>query len=110
MLTLNKFYNFVEKLKQNNSRNYKISVLNEYKDDEDIKYYLNFLFNPYITTGISDKKLSKYASIIENTPDRLGIGINIKTNLNNLTSRFLNQQDLHTFVLVVYKNSLDYFL
>ena len=59
MITLTKFRIFVDKLNKDNSRKYKMSVLEEYKDDEVIKYYLNFVFNSYITTGISDKKLSK---------------------------------------------------
>ena len=36
------------------------------KDDEDIKYLLDFIYNPYITTGISDKKLGKV--IDKNSP------------------------------------------
>ena len=59
MQSLLKFKAFVEELKADNSRNYKISVLQKYKDDEDVKYYLDFLFNPYIVTGISDKKLNR---------------------------------------------------
>ena len=55
MKTLFKFKHFIEELNQDNSRNYKTAVLEKYKDDEDIKYYLNFVFNPFIT-GISDKK------------------------------------------------------
>ena len=50
---------FVDELSAENGRNYKISVLEKYKDDEDIKYLLDFLYNPYIVTGISDKKLNK---------------------------------------------------
>lgn len=74
METLYKFKSFADELALDNSRNYKIGVLEKYKDDEDIKYYLNFIFNPFITTGISDKKLSRsfevdyttyFSSIIE---------------------------------------------
>jgi len=59
MKTLYKFKKFVDELNKNNSRNYKISVLEKYRDDMDIKYYLNFIFNPFIITGISDKKLAR---------------------------------------------------
>lgn len=59
MKTLYKFKKFVDEILADNSRNYKISVLEKYKDDEDIKYYLDFIFNPFITTGISDKKLNR---------------------------------------------------
>lgn len=56
---LAKFKQFVDEINAENGRNYKISVLEKYKDDEDIKYLLNFVYNPYITTGISDKKYNK---------------------------------------------------
>jgi len=59
METLIKFKQFVDEITAEAGRNYKISVLEKYKDDEDIKYLLDFIFNPYITTGISDKKLNR---------------------------------------------------
>ena len=54
-----KFKQFVDEITAENGRNYKISVLEKYKNDEDIKYLLDFIYNPYITTGISDKKVNK---------------------------------------------------
>lgn len=60
MKSLYNFNKFIEELSSNNSRNYKISVLEKYKDDEDIKYYLDFLFNPFITTGISKKSYQRF--------------------------------------------------
>lgn len=59
MESLKEFKNFVDELNLSNSRNYKLDILNKYKDNDNIKYYLNFLYNTYITTGISDKKLNK---------------------------------------------------
>lgn len=56
---LAKFKQFVDEITAEAGRNYKISVLEKYKDDEDIKYLLDFIYNPYITTGISNKKLNK---------------------------------------------------
>lgn len=56
---LAKFKKFVDQINAENGRNYKISILEKYKDDEDIKYLLNFVYSPYVITGISDKKLSK---------------------------------------------------
>lgn len=56
---LAKFKQFVDEINAENGRNYKISILEKYKDDEDIKYLLNFVYSPYVITGISDKKLSK---------------------------------------------------
>lgn len=62
MQTLINFKNFIDELQMSNSRNYKLDILRKYRDDEDVKYYLNFLYNPYIVTGISDKKLYKDVS------------------------------------------------
>ena len=59
-----KFQQFVNEILADNSRLAKIAVLEKYKDDEDIKYLLNFVYNPYIITGISDKKLNKQLSQI----------------------------------------------
>lgn len=50
---------FIDKITSTNSRNEKEEILKEYKEDEDIKYYLNFIYNPYIVTGISTKKLER---------------------------------------------------
>ncbi len=65
MKTIKKFNDFINKINKSNSRNYKLNILEEYKNDEDIKYYLEFIFNPYITSGISDKKINKF-KIIKN--------------------------------------------
>lgn len=54
-----KFKQFVDEILAEAGRNYKISVLEKYKEDEDIKYLLDFIYNPYIITGISNKKLNK---------------------------------------------------
>lgn len=68
MQSLIKFDNFIKELNQNNSRNYKMEVLRKYADDYDIKYFLKFIYNPYITTGISDKKLHKHLEDIAVMP------------------------------------------
>lgn len=65
MNTLIKFNDFINEINKDNSRNYKISILSKNQFDEDIKFYLNYVFNPYITTGISYKKLSKNIDVKE---------------------------------------------
>ncbi len=59
METLIKFKEFVDEIQQNNSRNYKMDILRKYKDNQNIKVYLDFIYNPYKITGISEKKLYK---------------------------------------------------
>jgi DNA ligase-1 len=59
MRTLVHFKNFVNEISANNSRKYKQSVLQKYKDDMIIEKYLNIAFNPYTVYGISTKKLTK---------------------------------------------------
>ena len=63
MQTLMNFYNFINELKQSNSRNYKLEVLRRYSTDEDVRQYLHFIYNPYIVTGISNKKLHKVVDV-----------------------------------------------
>lgn len=53
------FKEFYDKITAEAGRNYKISVLEEYCKSKDILYLLDFIYNPYITTGISDKKVNK---------------------------------------------------
>lgn len=59
MKTLQKFFEFVSEITNSNSRQYKQGVLAKYKDDAEIKAYLYFVYNPYIRTGIAEKKLNK---------------------------------------------------
>lgn len=59
METLKTFQVFVDEITSSNSRLFKESVLTKYKDDEAVKYYLNFIYNPYIITGLSEKKLER---------------------------------------------------
>ena len=56
------FKQFVDEINANSSRNYKISVLEKWKDNETVKYLLKFIFDPFIITGISKKKLEKIMS------------------------------------------------
>ena len=57
------FVEFVDEIKAENSRNYKLEVLKRHADDEVVKYFLKFVFDPYITTGLSVKKLAKDVAI-----------------------------------------------
>ena len=59
MQTLFHFRDFVKEISADNSRKYKQDVLKKYKDDPHVRFYLHFAFNPFITTGISTKKLYK---------------------------------------------------
>ena len=68
-----KFKQFVDEITAENGRNYKISVLEKYKEDEDILYLLDFIYNPYITTGISTKSYSRFHNklCIDNYPKNI---------------------------------------
>ena len=68
-----KFKQFVDEITAENGRNYKISVLEKYKEDEDILYLLDFIYNPYITTGISTKSYSRFHNklYIDNYPKNI---------------------------------------
>lgn len=73
MKSLVKFNSFIEEIQESSSRIWKEQVLTKYKDDEDIKYYLNFLYNPYIITGISSKAYRRFHndSCIESYPNNI---------------------------------------
>ena len=56
---IKEFLEFVNEIQKDSSRLYKESVLKKYSNNNDIKYLLNFVYNTYIVTGISSKKLQK---------------------------------------------------
>lgn len=58
MNTLLHFKKFYNEILSSNSRKFKQSVLEKYKDDEVIKRYLKIAFDPYTVYGLSYKKLS----------------------------------------------------
>lgn len=59
MKNLGIFKAFVDEIIADNSRTEKMRVLKKYSDDDNVKFFLDFVYNPYIVTGISDKKISK---------------------------------------------------
>lgn len=59
MKTLIEFKKFVDKITSTTKRLEKEVILKNISNNEDIKQYLYFLLNPFIVTGISDKKLSR---------------------------------------------------
>lgn len=65
---LKDFRTFILDLTRNNSRNYKLEVLEDYKTDLAVKYFLNYVYNPFIVTGISKKSIEKiktYRNLVE---------------------------------------------
>ena len=59
MSALDDFESFYQKITATTSRLEKEAVLREYQTHEAVKEVLHFLFNPFIVTGISKKKLAK---------------------------------------------------
>lgn len=59
MRTIGVFAKFVELIKKDNSRKYKQEILTRFKDDQTIRYFLDFVFNPFVITGISTKKFER---------------------------------------------------
>ena len=66
LMYLDLFSAFVKEVNADNSRNYKLEVLKKWKDVEEVKFYLNYIFNPYITTGLAEKKLDKNVLFVIN--------------------------------------------
>ena len=59
MQSLIKFKEFVDEIRLSASRKYKQEILEKYASNMDICAYLKYAFDPYITFGISTKKLKK---------------------------------------------------
>lgn len=59
MNSLKEFKEFLDKIRSTNSRVAKEAILKEYVASEAVRYYLHFVFNPYIRVGLSKRKLSK---------------------------------------------------
>ena len=64
MNVLSKFSTFVDEISASNSRLYKEAMLQSILNDDEIKNILHFIFNPYIITGISTSKSTKYKNKI----------------------------------------------
>lgn len=56
---MDKILEIVNQLQSTSSRNEKESILKKYKDNQLWKDVLYFVFNPYIVTGLSSKKINK---------------------------------------------------
>jgi len=52
-------YAIFQELQSTTSRNEKEAILKEYKDHELFRFTLKFLYDPYIVTGLSKKKINK---------------------------------------------------
>lgn len=65
MSVLAEFNELVNNLQNNNSRLYKEAQLELYKNNNDIKNILHFIFNSYIVTGIAANKSTKYKGKID---------------------------------------------
>ena len=83
----------VKKLINTSSRNEKESILSEYKDDEEIKEILNFVYNPYIITGISKKKVEKFRYHFDKLYDKFDNSYNNIFNLINYLKMYNSGRD-----------------
>lgn len=63
MKALDDFAIFCEKMNGTTSRLEKEAILKSYQDNENVKEILQFLFNPFIVTGISKRKLAKEVNV-----------------------------------------------
>ena len=63
---IRRFLNLIKKLQSTSGRIEKENILKEYQDDEEIKEIFKFIYDPYIVTGISTKKIEKYNNTVWN--------------------------------------------
>ena len=64
MNTLQRFSELIIKLTSTTGRIEKENILKEYINDNEVKEIFNFIYNPYIVTGISTKKINKFKNKI----------------------------------------------
>jgi DNA ligase-1 len=65
MTVLKRFKELTDKLTSTLGRLEKEAFLREYERDDEVKDVLKYLFNPFIVSGISDKKLNKHRNFKE---------------------------------------------
>ena len=65
---MNNLKQIFDKLQATNGRIEKENILKENIDNEMFKFTLNFLLNPFITTGLSTKKINKNIELISSLP------------------------------------------
>lgn len=61
---LERFNNLVNQIQSTTSRTEKEKILSLYKNDNEVKQILNFIYNPYIVSGISDRKINIFRNIL----------------------------------------------
>lgn len=64
---IKKVYDFTNKAKSISSKNEKVLLLEEYKNDNEIKEFLRFLLSPFVITGLSTRKMSKNIKTVPDT-------------------------------------------
>ena len=64
-MSLNKLFVVVEELKNTNSASAKVDILAQYKNDEEIKKYFRYAYDPYYLYGVSSKNLIKNSDMSE---------------------------------------------
>ena len=56
----------LNRIKKTPGKNDKADILNEFKDNDNIRNGLKFLLNTYIVTGLSSKKITKQVNVLPN--------------------------------------------
>lgn len=62
-------YEFIQDMNASNSRIYKEQCLRKYENNDVIRYFLYFMYNPFIVTGISRKKADYIPDVLSEECD-----------------------------------------
>ena len=94
---IKQFAELVNRLASTSGRLEKERILSEYRGNEDVKFYLWFLYNPYIVTGVSSKKVLKNSQQIFNDSGQKSLRELLEYFQKNNTGRDVDLTVLHEF-------------
>lgn len=104
MNELKEFKTFVDEITATTSRFKKLEILFKYKDSEAVKYFLDFLYNPYITTGISEKKLNRDTTTSGITEPSIAIDPLTDLRIFEYIKKFNTGRDIDIALVQNYRN------
>ncbi|PGO60763.1 ATP-dependent DNA ligase, partial [Priestia megaterium] len=97
-ININKVFGIFNQLKTHSAKSVKEQILKQHEKDEDFRKVLSFVYNPYIVTGISTKKMKKKVHIINDYLEIDSLDTLIDYLLENNSGRDYDIINIHKFI------------